>query len=91
MASDRTSELACIVIMDMNVEVRITLGIRTWSLSQHAANPSPSPPPHPAQSTYLYVSESMQDILGYDPEQLMGTSPWLLFHPDEVEKFEEIR
>jgi PAS domain S-box-containing protein len=33
----------------------------------------------------------MQDILGYDPEELIGTSPWRLFHPEEVAKFEEIR
>ncbi|OXG43927.1 hypothetical protein C349_06519 [Cryptococcus neoformans var. grubii Br795] len=31
-----------------------------------------------------YVSESMQDILGYTSSDLIGKSVYLIFHPDEV-------
>ncbi|ODO05938.1 hypothetical protein I350_04999 [Cryptococcus amylolentus CBS 6273] len=31
-----------------------------------------------------YVSESMQNILGYTPDELVGKSLYLIFHPDEI-------
>ena len=32
----------------------------------------------------LYVSNSITDILGYNPEDVVGKSCWEYFHPDEV-------
>ncbi len=32
----------------------------------------------------LYVSDSIVDILGYLPQEIVGRSCWEYFHPDEV-------
>ena len=32
----------------------------------------------------LYVSNSIIDILGYQPEEVIGKSCWEYFHPDEI-------
>lgn len=32
----------------------------------------------------LYVSSSIEDILGYKPEEVIGRSCWDYFHPDEI-------
>ena len=32
----------------------------------------------------LYVSNSIGDILGYHPEEVVGKSCWEYFHPDEI-------
>ena len=32
----------------------------------------------------LYVSQSIQDILGYFPDEVIGKSCWEYFHPDEI-------
>ncbi|OCF54256.1 hypothetical protein L486_08170 [Kwoniella mangroviensis CBS 10435] len=37
-----------------------------------------------------YVSESMQEILGYTPNDLLGKSCYLIFHPDEIPMLREI-
>ncbi|WWC66225.1 uncharacterized protein I206_100126 [Kwoniella pini CBS 10737] len=37
-----------------------------------------------------YVSESMQEILGYTPNDLIGKSTYLIFHPDEIPMLREI-
>lgn len=37
-----------------------------------------------SQAKLNYVSESMQDILGYTSSDLIGKSVYLIFHPDEV-------
>ncbi|WVW82501.1 hypothetical protein I302_104512 [Kwoniella bestiolae CBS 10118] len=37
-----------------------------------------------------YVSESMQEILGYTPNDLIGKSCYLIFHPDEIPMLREI-
>ncbi|WWC86441.1 uncharacterized protein L201_001318 [Kwoniella dendrophila CBS 6074] len=37
-----------------------------------------------------YVSESMQDILGYTPNDLIGKSCYVVFHPDQIPILREI-
>ena len=32
----------------------------------------------------LYVSSSIEDILGYKPQEVIGRSCWDYFHPDEI-------
>ena len=32
----------------------------------------------------LYVSSSVEDILGYTPQEVIGKSCWEYFHPDEI-------
>ena len=32
----------------------------------------------------LYASQSIQDILGYHPNDVVGKSCWEYFHPDEI-------
>ena len=32
----------------------------------------------------LYVSASIEDILGYHPNEVVGKSCWEYFHPDEI-------
>lgn len=34
---------------------------------------------------YLYVSPACRELLGYEPEELLGTNPYDLLHPDDVE------
>jgi PAS domain S-box-containing protein len=40
---------------------------------------------HHPDGTYAYVSPSVRDMLGYEPEELVGTSPYRLFHLRDVE------
>lgn len=30
------------------------------------------------------MSESIYDVLGYEPHELIGSSPYHIFHPDEI-------
>ena len=39
---------------------------------------------HALDSRYLYVSPSSFALLGYSPQELVGTSPFDLIHPEEV-------
>ncbi|WP_276371056.1 PAS domain S-box protein [Chryseolinea sp. H1M3-3] len=39
---------------------------------------------HDPDGTYKYVSPSVTNILGYTPDELIGTNPYILFHPDDV-------
>jgi len=39
---------------------------------------------------YRYVSDSITDILGYEPEDLLGKSCYILFHPDELAYVKEL-
>ncbi|SMO40704.1 PAS domain S-box protein [Gracilimonas mengyeensis] len=43
---------------------------------------------HKPDGTYEYVSPSVNKILGYAPEELLGTSPYELFHPDDLERIQ---
>ncbi len=40
---------------------------------------------HEPAGTYLYLSPSCRRLLGYDPEELIGTDPYALFHPGDTE------
>ncbi|TXK48903.1 PAS domain S-box protein [Pontibacter qinzhouensis] len=42
-----------------------------------------------ATGTYLYVSESTKNVLGYLPSQLLGQNALSLIHPDDLEKVQE--
>lgn len=36
------------------------------------------------QGIHQWVSPSVEDLLGYTPDELIGTSAWSLMHPDDV-------
>lgn len=40
---------------------------------------------HKPDGTYTYVSPSVKQLLGYEPEELIGTSPYELFHSEDIE------
>lgn len=40
---------------------------------------------HSLDGFYLWVSPSVERILGYAPEELVGTDPYELFHPDDIQ------
>ncbi|WVQ77006.1 hypothetical protein IAR50_006685 [Cryptococcus sp. DSM 104548] len=54
-------------------KLREELGLSAWT----ACNAD-------QEAKLQYVSESMQDILGYTPSELVGKSLYLIFHPDEI-------
>ena len=41
---------------------------------------------HEPDGRYLYISPSCRRLLGYEPEDLLGTDPYDLFHPDDLER-----
>ena len=40
---------------------------------------------HDPDHRYVYVSPACKQVLGYEPEELIGTNPWELVHPDDLE------
>ena len=38
---------------------------------------------HAPDGTYLWVSPSSRELLGYEPEELVGTPSYALFHPED--------
>jgi PAS domain S-box-containing protein len=44
---------------------------------------------HDLDGKYLYVSPSSETLLGYSPDELVGTSPYDLFHPEDVERLRD--
>jgi diguanylate cyclase (GGDEF)-like protein/PAS domain S-box-containing protein len=40
---------------------------------------------HDLEGNFLYVSPSCRMLLGYEPEELVGTSPYDLIHPDSCD------
>jgi diguanylate cyclase (GGDEF)-like protein/PAS domain S-box-containing protein len=40
---------------------------------------------HQADGRYIYISPSCTALLGYEPEELIGHTPYELFHPDDRE------
>ncbi len=40
---------------------------------------------HEPDGMYLYLTPSCRDLLGYEPEELIGSTPYFLFHPDDIE------
>lgn len=41
---------------------------------------------HAPDGTYRFVSAAVRELLGYEPEELVGTWAYDLFHPDDVSK-----
>ncbi len=41
---------------------------------------------HDEEGAYIFVSPASQALLGWDPAELYGVSPYSLFHPDDVER-----
>ncbi len=41
---------------------------------------------HEPDGRYLYISPSCRRLLGHEPEDLLGTDPYDLFHPDDLER-----
>lgn len=41
---------------------------------------------HQPDGTYLYVSPAFTTYLGYSPESLLGTNPYDLVHPEDIER-----
>jgi PAS domain S-box-containing protein len=39
---------------------------------------------HDLDGRYTYISPSVKALLGYEPEELLGTNPYDLFHPDDI-------
>jgi len=39
-----------------------------------------------AEGRYIYVSESVRELLGYEPEELLGKTPFAIMPPDEAER-----
>ena len=40
---------------------------------------------HEPDGRYIYISPSCRRLLGYEPEDLIGTDPYDLFHPQDLE------
>lgn len=38
------------------------------------------------QATFTYISPSIKDVSGYEPEELLGKSPFEFIHPDDKKK-----
>ena len=41
---------------------------------------------HEPDGRYLYISPSCRRLLGYEPEELLGTDPYELFHPGDLQR-----
>ena len=41
---------------------------------------------HEPDGRYLYISPSCLRLLGYEPQDLLGTDPYDLFHPEDLER-----
>ncbi|WP_158278726.1 PAS domain S-box protein [Rhodohalobacter mucosus] len=41
--------------------------------------------------TYLYVSPACKAIMGYNPDELVGTSAYSYCHPDDIDRLSELR
>jgi PAS domain S-box-containing protein len=41
---------------------------------------------HRPDGAFLYVSPSVRNLLGYEPEELVGQDPFGFYHPDSLEK-----
>jgi PAS domain S-box-containing protein len=44
---------------------------------------------HDAEGLYTWVSQSSKQVLGYDPEEMEGKSPYDFIHPDDHEHIRE--
>jgi PAS domain S-box-containing protein len=44
---------------------------------------------HEPDGKYTYISPSVKKILGYQPAELIGSSPYFLFHPEDLDRVRE--
>ncbi|MGY6554011.1 MAG: sensor domain-containing protein [Wenzhouxiangella sp.] len=44
---------------------------------------------HEADGHYLYVSPSSKQLVGYEPEELLGADPYRFFHPDDIDRIRD--
>lgn len=44
---------------------------------------------HDSTGAYIYVSPACRDLLGYEPEELVGVNAYTLFHPEDIERIAE--
>jgi len=58
---------------------------RDWSFADRLGDMISAQAP---DETYRYVSAAAKDLLGYEPEELLGTHAYDHFHPDDVPKAE---
>jgi PAS domain S-box-containing protein len=58
-------------------------GDRDWSFADRLGDVISA---HAPDETYRYVSAAAKDLLGYEPEELLGTRAYDHFHPDDVPK-----
>ncbi len=45
---------------------------------------------HSSDGSYVYVSPACRVIVGYEPEELIGTSGYAYLHPDEIEMITQL-
>ncbi len=46
---------------------------------------------HDKDTNYIYVSPSIKEIAGYEPQELVGKSSFDFYHPDDIEKIWKYR
>ncbi|HNC00496.1 MAG TPA: PAS domain S-box protein, partial [Leptospiraceae bacterium] len=44
---------------------------------------------HNIDGSYIYLSPSVERILGYKAEELIGENPYSLFHPEDIERIQK--
>jgi PAS domain S-box-containing protein len=44
---------------------------------------------HTPKGVYLYASPASRTLLGYEPEELVGSSPYEFFHPEDLAQIEK--
>lgn len=44
---------------------------------------------HELDGRYIYISPSVEKLLGYNPDELIGCSPYDLFHPEDIERIKK--
>ncbi len=45
---------------------------------------------HDPNGAYLYISPACRTLLGYEPEELLGISPYKSFHPEDLPSIQEL-
>ncbi|MCC9136962.1 PAS domain S-box protein [Pontibacter silvestris] len=46
---------------------------------------------HEADGTYVYLSSAVKELFGYSQSELIGTSPYDITHPEDVQNIHELR
>jgi PAS domain S-box-containing protein len=44
---------------------------------------------HTTEGNYTYISPSVEMLLGYTPQEMLGKNPYQFFHPDDQERIRE--